>query len=551
MSLFDWDKMSSNDYIGEARLRMADLVAKSGEAMSIDSETGLYKHDEHGKLVGDQMASFEFAIPSKPEQTSPNSSSSSSTLAKLFVKAKYVPYTALRQVFWRKYLESFDTDESRTMSKFELVSMLDSIGSTLTPETIESFFARFGKSSTDETAVLSFDQLTACLEAELVKRPDEKRRARPSGLAGDEPEIIHPDDEEEEEEPQLVLSSGPDVPLGFMGHTPLAIDVHEPRVEEDDEEVGDGLEKVINISRCPICHKDRINSRMEIDIVTHLAVCASTDWSSVRHILSPGNFVTSNQASRKWLTKVLGKVQNGAYGLGVDSANILVKDRASGALVEEKMQVVVRLGIRLMYRSGGSKSRMEKERVRSMLKSLTLKQGVKYDSPESRREIEGFVSFHGLDMTEVARPIESFKSFNEFFYRELKPGARLIEGQSDPGIMVSCADCRMMAFEDVSVSRSIWIKGIAFGLGKVLGPRLGSEFVKKDKDDRQGEESRWALGIFRLAPQDYHRFHCPVDGVVEAIESIEGQYYTSVYNFYNFYLFFFFFWRGKSRASFF
>ena len=35
-----------------------------------------------------------------------------------------------------------------------------------------------------------------------------------------------------------------------------------------------------------------------------------------------------------------------------------------------------------------------------------------------------------------------------------------------------------------------------------------------------------ALGIFRLAPQDYHRFHVPVDGVLGEPRSIDGQYYT-------------------------
>ena len=35
-----------------------------------------------------------------------------------------------------------------------------------------------------------------------------------------------------------------------------------------------------------------------------------------------------------------------------------------------------------------------------------------------------------------------------------------------------------------------------------------------------------ALGIFRLAPQDYHRFHIPVDGVLGTPKTIEGEYYT-------------------------
>ena len=35
-----------------------------------------------------------------------------------------------------------------------------------------------------------------------------------------------------------------------------------------------------------------------------------------------------------------------------------------------------------------------------------------------------------------------------------------------------------------------------------------------------------ALGIFRLAPQDYHRFHIPVDGVLDKPKTISGEYYT-------------------------
>jgi len=30
----------------------------------------------------------------------------------------------------------------------------------------------------------------------------------------------------------------------------------------------------------------------------------------------------------------------------------------------------------------------------------------------------------------------------------------------------------------------------------------------------------------RLAPQDYHRFHSPVDGIVEKVKEIPGTYYT-------------------------
>jgi phosphatidylserine decarboxylase len=35
-----------------------------------------------------------------------------------------------------------------------------------------------------------------------------------------------------------------------------------------------------------------------------------------------------------------------------------------------------------------------------------------------------------------------------------------------------------------------------------------------------------SVAIFRLAPQDYHRFHSPLDGVVGDVEDIPGQFYT-------------------------
>lgn len=65
-------------------------------------------------------------------------------------------------------------------------------------------------------------------------------------------------------------------------------------------------------------------------------------------------FVSSEQAHRKWLGKMVSRVTKGAYSLGADSGNILVQNRMTGQLIEEKMQVYVRLGIRLGYRGMAS-----------------------------------------------------------------------------------------------------------------------------------------------------------------------------------------------------
>jgi len=74
-----------------------------------------------------------------------------------------------------------------------------------------------------------------------------------------------------------------------------------------------------------------------------------------------------------------------------------------------------------------------------------------------------------------------------------------------------------MAFETVSDATKIWIKGRDFTVPRLLGPSY-----KADWDKYQGG----SLCIFRLAPQDYHRFHSPVDGKIGEMTYIAGEYYT-------------------------
>jgi hypothetical protein len=49
--------------------------------------------------------------------------------------------------------------------------------------------------------------------------------------------------------------------------------------------------------------------------------------------------------------------------------------------------------------------------ARRLLKSLTNKQGIKYDSPESAREIPAFIQFHNLDVNEILEPVSSFSGW--------------------------------------------------------------------------------------------------------------------------------------------
>jgi hypothetical protein len=56
----------------------------------------------------------------------------------------------------------------------------------------------------------------------------------------------------------------------------------------------------------------------------------------------------------------------------------------------------------------GSLSHLIRRIARGLLKSLSIKQGVKYDSPESAREIPAFIEFHKLNVDDILDPLPSF-----------------------------------------------------------------------------------------------------------------------------------------------
>ncbi|KAJ5211346.1 Phosphatidylserine decarboxylase-related protein [Penicillium cf. griseofulvum] len=441
----------------------------------------------------------------------------------LHVKAKYLPYSALRQQFWRLMLKQYDADESGRIDKVEMTTMLDTLGSTLKESTIDSFFERFSaENASNETDDLTFDQAVICLEDTLQTL--QKRNSMAAPRAPSLPlSNAGSQDSEQSSSDEHILETNITAPSNTDPQkTSIPTLSSEDQSSSADEylqpdDLGDerGEEHVVEIRECPLCHQPRLGKRSDADIITHIATCASQDWRQVDNLVM-GGFVTSSQAQRKWYSKVITKISYGGYKLGANSANILVQDRITGQINEERMSVYVRLGIRLLYK--GIKSRdMEKKRIRRVLRSLSVKQGRKYDDPASASQISDFINFHQLDMSEVLMPLENFRNFNEFFYRALKPGARPCSAPNEPKIVVSPADCRSVAFDRLSDATSIWVKGREFSVERLLGNAYPEDAARY----RNG-----GLGVFRLAPQDYHRFHIPVDGIMGQPKTIEGEYYT-------------------------
>jgi phosphatidylserine decarboxylase len=114
-------------------------------------------------------------------------------------------------------------------------------------------------------------------------------------------------------------------------------------------------------------------------------------------------------------------------------------------------------------------------------------------SPESRAGIRPFVERYGIDISELEKPIESFSSFNDFFIRKLKDGARPVDPR--PEILVAPADSKLIA-HSLRNDSAFPVKGRPVTLGGLTGGGI---------DTRPWREGM--LLVFRLCPADCHRFH--------------------------------------------
>ena len=108
--------------------------------------------------------------------------------------------------------------------------------------------------------------------------------------------------------------------------------------------------------------------------------------------------------------------------------------------------------------------------VRNKLVTESIDYGHKNNEPESVDQIPGFLKLFNVDMTEYKREnIEDYKTFNDFFTREIKEEARPVAGPENSSIVVSAADSRLVVFNSLEETENLWIKGEKFSFEKLLG----------------------------------------------------------------------------------
>ncbi len=128
----------------------------------------------------------------------------------------------------------------------------------------------------------------------------------------------------------------------------------------------------------------------------------------------------------------------------------------------------------------------------------------------SRWVIRPFVKRHAIDMSEYES--ENFRSYNDFFKRRLKPGARRIEAAAD--IFVSPCDSRLSVYQ-INEREEFQVKHAGYTLESLLrDKRLASKYAGG------------YVWIFRLCVEDYHHYIYVDQGRELVRRRIPGVFHT-------------------------
>lgn len=129
--------------------------------------------------------------------------------------------------------------------------------------------------------------------------------------------------------------------------------------------------------------------------------------------------------------------------------------------------------------------------------------------------IKWFAKKYQINMTEAREEIPTnYPSFNAFFTRELKDGARTID--RDAANIASPADGAISQLGKIEHGRIFQAKGRGYGLATLLG---GDQ--ERAKDFIDGE-----FATIYLSPRDYHRVHMPVKGTLTHTTYVPGDLFS-------------------------
>lgn len=120
----------------------------------------------------------------------------------------------------------------------------------------------------------------------------------------------------------------------------------------------------------------------------------------------------------------------------------------------------------------------------------------------------------GIDIDEALSPEpDDYASFNAWFTRELKPGARHFD--PDPGVLLCPCDGRISETGSLNGGRILQAKGKDFSLQDLLA----NDAVCAQLDGGY-------FSTIYLSPRDYHRVHMPLRGHLQRMIHVPGRLFS-------------------------
>ncbi len=126
----------------------------------------------------------------------------------------------------------------------------------------------------------------------------------------------------------------------------------------------------------------------------------------------------------------------------------------------------------------------------------------------SRAIAQAYCRAYDVNMDEVAPQSAPYGSFDAFFTRALRDGARSISSDA----LVSPADGALLSSGHVDDQAIINVKGRPYDVAELIGdPALARRYCGGQ------------FAVVYLSPRDYHRVHSPVEGTITSVRGIPGD----------------------------
>jgi phosphatidylserine decarboxylase len=116
---------------------------------------------------------------------------------------------------------------------------------------------------------------------------------------------------------------------------------------------------------------------------------------------------------------------------------------------------------------------------------------------------------YGAHLEEAAAPVESYRTFQDFFTRRLQDNARPIDAAAD--VWTSPVDCLWLSHVRADADAVYPVKGNAHSLRELLADSALAEQM----------HGGW-VSTFYLRPGDYHRIHAPCDMRLTSVRMVPG-----------------------------